>query len=81
MIARFHHSNYATELLKIDAFLGSQRVRDEEWDDVPREIPRSPDPKGPAIAVVRSHDTTAEEFTDGSKELHIALVLHDGELR
>jgi hypothetical protein len=56
-------------------------VHDEEWDDVTREILPTADSKRPTITVVRSHDTTAEEFTDCSKELHIALVLHDGEFR
>ena len=81
MIARFHHSKHATERLEVDALFRFQRVHDEEWDDVTREIPQTTDSISPTVAMVRSHDTTAEEFTDCSKELHIAFVLHDGELR
>ena len=81
MIARIHHAKHAAEICKFDALLRFQRVRDEEWDDVTREILQAADPIGPAVAMVRSHDTTAEEITDSSKELYIALVLHDGEFR
>src|SRR6266853_270118 len=39
------------------------------------------DPVGPAVAMVRSHDTTAEVGSELVQQIHIALVLHDGEFR
>ena len=81
MIARFHHSKHATELLEIHVLLRFQRVHDEEWNDVTRKMLQTAHPVGPAVSVVRSNDATAEEITDSSKELHIAFVLHDGEFR
>ena len=81
MIARFHHSKHFAELLEVLLLLGFQRVHDEEWDDVIREVLPAADSIRPSVAMVRSHDTTVEVFTNCSKELHIAFVLHDGELR
>ena len=81
MIARLHLQNYASELFKFDAFLGLERVFDEERDDVLEQLLLCPHSIVHSIAVVDSYDTTAEERLERVQQLNIALVLHDGELR
>ena len=81
MIARFHDQTDAAELLEVQPLLSLERVRDEEWNDAFDQIFRSPDSVTQSIAVVRPNHTAAEVLLQGMEDLHIALVLHYGELR
>jgi len=76
-----HAVDYALELLEVHALFRTQRVLDEEWDDVPGKMLPAPDSVVGSIAVVGSHHTTTKERLERMEQLHIALVLHDGELR
>ena len=81
MIARTHRENHLSKLLEIQALLRSQRVLLEEWDDARAEMLQTPNSVSHSLGVVGSYDTTTEECLECVQELHIALVLHDGELR
>ena len=81
MIARLHVFDDAMELFEVHPLPRTQRVPDEEWDDVHRKMLPAPDSIGGSIAVVGSDHATAKIRLERMEQLHIALVLHDGELR
>ena len=81
MIARFHHQDDTSKLLEIDALPRLQRVLDEEWDDALEQMLLPPDPVSHPVAVVRTDHAATEKRLESMEDLHISLVLHDGEFR
>jgi hypothetical protein len=81
MVSRLHDEKHASKLLEVDAFQGTERVLDEERDDAPEQMFRVSHAVGQSIAVILSNHTAIEECSQRMQELHIALVLHDGEFR
>ena len=81
MIARFHFPEDTLELDEVLAFPGMERVLDEVWNDVLSEVIHVPHSISHPIAVIRSNHATTEMALQCMENLHIALVLHDGEFR
>src|SRR5436309_3900240 len=81
MVSRLHDEKHASKLLEVDAFHGTERVLDEERDDALEQMLRVSHAVGQSIVVVLSNHAAIEECPQRMQELHIALVLHDGEFR
>ncbi len=81
MLATLHHQQHAPELLKVQPFLRLERVLEKEWDDLRAQLLQPTDPIGHPIAMIASNDPAPEVGLQRMKDLHIALVLHDGEFR
>src|SRR5258705_3717451 len=79
MIARLHVPHHASKFLEIDALAGAEWGPLEEWNDVRRQMLPVAHAKGHALSVIPTHHTAPEELLHRVQELHIALVLHDGE--
>jgi hypothetical protein len=58
-----------------------ERVLDEEWDDARGEILPPAYAAGKSLTVIASHDAAPEKGAECMKQIRIAFVLHDGELR
>ena len=71
----------ATELDEVHVLIRLQRVLDEKWNDVFVEILDSSYPIGHPVAVIYTNHAASEITFQGMKNLHIALVLYDGEFR
>src|SRR5207302_10406559 len=81
MLARVHHQQNVSKLLKIDVLPGLERVLDEEWNDALKQVLDPSDPISHPRGVVDWHHAAAEMLFRGIEDLHIAFVLHDGEFR
>ncbi len=81
MIARLHHQKHFSELLEVQTLLCFQRVLDEKWNDALPKMFLSVHPKRHPVAMVLANHTASEMGFECMKHLHIAFVLHDGELR
>jgi len=81
MIASLHHHQDAPELLEVQPLLGLERVLEKKWDDPRRQLLQPTDPVGHPIAMIASDDTAPEVGFQCMKDLRIAFLLHDGELR
>src|ERR1044071_1949574 len=81
MATRFHQEQNVPELQEIDVLLGFQRMLDEEWNDVLQEVLQTSHPIRHPVSVINSNHATTEVRLECMENLHIALVLHDGEFR
>jgi hypothetical protein len=81
MLARLHLEQDPAEDDEVSPLARLERVLDEEWDDAVEQVLLAPHPVRHPVSVVAADDAAAEEGLQGVQELHIALVLHDGELR
>jgi len=81
MISRRHLQENPSELHEVLTFPGFERVLLEEWDDVLEQVLLAADPISHAVAMVPANHATTEIGLQGVQHLHIAFVLHDGELR
>jgi len=81
MRTRFHQEENVPELQEIDVLLGFQRMLDEEWNDVLHEVLHTSHSIRHPVSVVHSNHATTEVRFECMENLHIALVLHDGEFR
>ena len=81
MVARTHEQDNATKLLKVDAFSRPERVLLEEWNDALDQMLMVPHPIRHSVTVILSNHAAPEVGLDRVKQLHIAFVLDDGELR
>src|SRR6266511_2699485 len=81
MCTRFHQKQNVPEFQEIDVLLGFQRMLDEEWNDVLQEVLQTSHPIRHSVAVVHANHPTTKVRLECMENLHIALVLHDGEFR
>ena len=81
VFARLHHPDHLAESLKFHVFPGLERVLFKERDDVLNEVVAGPDAVCHPVAVIHSNHSTAEESLQRVEQLHIGLVLYDGEFR
>src|SRR6266567_4770149 len=81
MGTRFHQEQNVPEFQEIDVLLGFQRMLDEEWNDVLQEVLQTSHSIRNSVAAVHANHTTTEMRLECMENLHIALVLHDGEFR
>ena len=81
MIARFHLEEYTSELDEVLTLPRLERVLDVVWNDVPSQMVHAPHSIRHSIAVIRSNHSATEMTLQCVQNLHIALVLHDGEFR
>ena len=79
MNVRLHHLEDAAKLQEVAAFLGLERMRDEEWDDRPNQVTALTHAISGSVAMVSPDDSAAEKHAQRVKQLDVALVLHDGE--
>ncbi len=81
MFATLHQQNDASKLLEVDALPRFQRVLDEEWNDARAQLLQPADAVSHLFAMILADDPTPEVSLQRMQELHIAFMLHDGELR
>src|SRR6266851_9845335 len=81
MVTRLHQQKNIPEFQEIDVLLCFQRMLDEKWNDVLKQMLDASHPIGHSIAVIHSNHAASEIRLEGIKHLYIALVLHDGEFR
>lgn len=81
MVARLHHPKDTLELLKVQSLLRLQRVFHEKWNDAFPKVCLTAHPVRHSVAVILSNHTASEKRFERVEHLHIAFVLHDGELR
>jgi hypothetical protein len=81
MGTRIHHQKNTSELSEVDILLALQLVLFEEGNDAFQEMLNLPHPVCHPVTVVLSNHTTTEIALECLEDLHIPLVLHDGELR
>jgi hypothetical protein len=76
-----HHEENASELDEVLTFPRHQRVLNEVWNDVLQKVVLTPHSIRHSIAVIPANHAAPEVGFQGVQDLHIAFVLHDGELR
>ncbi len=81
MIASLHQQEDAPELREVLVLSRLERVLHEEWDDALSQMLELADSVGHPVSVAAANYATAEELLQTVQNLHIALVLHDSELR
>src|ERR1700751_4257514 len=81
MCTRFHQEQNVPEFQEIDVLLGLQRMLDEEWNNVLQEMFQTSHSVRHSVAVVHANHSTTKVRFECMENLHIALVLHDGEFR
>ena len=81
MNPRLHPLKNVTELDEIHVLSGLERVLDEEWNDALNQVLLPSHPVGHSVAVVHANHSASKIAFQGMKDLHIALVLHNGEFR
>ena len=80
MFPVFHHQNDIPEFQEVDLLLGLEGMTHEEWNDAFDKMFPVAHPPCHAITVIHPYDATSEMPLQGMQDLHIALVLNNGEL-
>ena len=76
-----HEKKNAPEFREVRTFLRLEWVFLEEWNDALQQVALPPHPVGHSVAVVSPNHAASEMSLERVQNLHIAFVLHDGELR
>ena len=81
VIARCYLLKNVSKFDEVDVLLGFERVLVEEWNDVLNQVLVSSNAVLHPVAMVHANHATTEVAFQGMKDLHVALVLNDGEFR
>lgn len=81
MNIRVHHQKNASKLFEIHILLRLQRMLNEKWNDVLQQVLLAPHSIGHSVAVILTYHAASEISLKSMENLHIALVLYDGEFR
>lgn len=81
MNIRVHHQKNASKFLEVYILLRLQRMLDEKWNDVLQQVLLAPHSIGHSVAVILADHAASEKRLKSMENLHIALVLYDGEFR